>query len=170
LFPFSAAERICFAASSEALALPPPGEHFLSKPGETWEKRWGAPSRFAYLEHVLRQNTAADGVFGAVVMWSYFDRMLRMLHEIRDTKILMERSFSPLFSTGLIHLDAAPEPCRAGGLLGHGMPDRYLESESRGKIATARHIEVRFQSNRRMVQADCGARSGVGELFSSKSN
>jgi LPS sulfotransferase NodH len=59
-----------------------PDEHFLSKPGETWEKRWGAPSRVAYVQHVLRQNTAANGVFGTVVMWSYFERMLGMLQEI----------------------------------------------------------------------------------------
>jgi LPS sulfotransferase NodH len=43
-----------------------PDEHFLSKPGETWEKRWGAPSRVAYVQHVLQQNTAPDGVFGTV--------------------------------------------------------------------------------------------------------
>ncbi len=59
-----------------------PKEHFLSKPGETWEKRWGAPSRLAYVQNVLRQNTAANGVFGTVVMWSYFERMLEMLQEI----------------------------------------------------------------------------------------
>ena len=59
-----------------------PDEHFLSKPGETWEKRWGAPSRVAYVQHVLRQNTSVNGVFGTVVMWSYFERMLQMLQEI----------------------------------------------------------------------------------------
>jgi len=65
-----------------------PEEHFLSKPGETWEKRWGAPSRVAYVQNVLRQNTAANGVFGAVVMWSYFERMLQMLQEIPTYKNL----------------------------------------------------------------------------------
>ena len=59
-----------------------PGEHFLSKPGETWEARWRSPSRMAYLESVLRQNTSANGVFGTVVMWSYFERMLQMLQEL----------------------------------------------------------------------------------------
>jgi trehalose 2-sulfotransferase len=59
-----------------------PEEHFLSKPGETWEKRWDAPSRVAYVQNVLRQNTASNGVFGTVVMWSYFERMLEMLQEI----------------------------------------------------------------------------------------
>jgi trehalose 2-sulfotransferase len=59
-----------------------PEEYFLSKPGETWEKRWGTPSRAAYLEQVLRQNTGTNGVFGTVVMWSYFERMLQMLQEI----------------------------------------------------------------------------------------
>jgi trehalose 2-sulfotransferase len=61
-----------------------PEEHFLSQPGETWEKRWGVPSRAAYVQNVLRQNTAANGVFGTVVMWSYFGRMLGMLQEIPE--------------------------------------------------------------------------------------
>lgn len=65
-----------------------PEEYFLSKPGETWEKRWGAPSRVAYVQQVLRQNTAANGVFGNVVMWSYFERMLEMLQEIPEYKNL----------------------------------------------------------------------------------
>jgi LPS sulfotransferase NodH len=34
------------------------------------------------LQHIIRQNTAANGVFGAVVMWSYFEPMLQMLQEI----------------------------------------------------------------------------------------
>jgi len=67
-----------------------PREHFLSKPGETWEKRWGAPSRVAYVQNVLRQNTGANGVFGTVVMWSYFERMLEMLREIPAYKKLNE--------------------------------------------------------------------------------
>ena len=65
-----------------------PEEHFLSKPGETWEKRWGTPSREAYVQHILRQNTAANGVFGVVVMWSYFEPMLQMLQEIPAYKHL----------------------------------------------------------------------------------
>ena len=65
-----------------------PAEHFSSKRGETWEKRWGAPSRMAYLQQVLRQKTPANGVFGTVVMWSYFERMLQMLQEIREYKTL----------------------------------------------------------------------------------
>ncbi len=61
-----------------------PDEFFLSKPGETWEKRWGAPSRDRYIERVLHDNTGATGVFGAVVMWSYLERMLQMLQELRE--------------------------------------------------------------------------------------
>jgi trehalose 2-sulfotransferase len=65
-----------------------PEEHFLSKPGETWEKRWRTPSRVAYVQNVLRGNTAANGVFGTVVMRSYFERMLQMLREIPAYKTL----------------------------------------------------------------------------------
>src|SRR5438034_10726168 len=61
-----------------------PEEFFMSKPGETWEERWNAPSRAGYIERVLQDNTGANGVFGAVVMWSYFERMLQMLQELRE--------------------------------------------------------------------------------------
>src|SRR5436309_10352394 len=61
-----------------------PEEYFLSKPGETWEKRRGSPSRAAYVQQVLRQNTTANGVFGIVVMWSYFEQMLQLLQEIPE--------------------------------------------------------------------------------------
>ena len=61
-----------------------PDEFFLSKPGETWEKRSGVSSRDGYIERVLQDNTGDNGVFGAVVMWSYFERMVQMLQEIRD--------------------------------------------------------------------------------------
>ena len=65
-----------------------PEEYFLSKPGETWEERWSAPSRVAYVERVLGQYTAANGAFGTVVMWSYFERMLQLLKEIPEYKDL----------------------------------------------------------------------------------
>ena len=65
-----------------------PEEYFLSKPGETWEERWRTPSRAAYLQQVLRQKTAANGVFGTVVMWNYFERMLQLLQEIPEYKNL----------------------------------------------------------------------------------
>ena len=59
-----------------------PDEYFLSKYGETWEERWDSPSRAAYLERIFQQHTTADGVFGFVVMWVYFDRVVQMLREI----------------------------------------------------------------------------------------
>jgi LPS sulfotransferase NodH len=59
-----------------------PAEHFLAKTGETWERRWNSPSRMQYVQRVLQDNTTANGVFGTVVMWSYFDRMLQMLRDI----------------------------------------------------------------------------------------
>jgi LPS sulfotransferase NodH len=61
-----------------------PAEHFLAKPGETWEGRWKTPSRMAYIERVLRDNTTSNGVFGTVVMWSYFDRVLEMLRAVPE--------------------------------------------------------------------------------------
>ena len=59
-----------------------PGEYFFCKRSETWEGRWGSPSRAAYLERVFRQGTTPNGVFGCVVMWTYFERIIGMLHEM----------------------------------------------------------------------------------------
>lgn len=65
-----------------------PAEHFLAKPGETWERRWKSPSRMQYVQRVLRHNTTPNDVFGTVVMWSYFDRMLQMLRDIPKYRAL----------------------------------------------------------------------------------
>jgi LPS sulfotransferase NodH len=77
----SGTHLLCSIVRSTGIAGSPE-EYFLSKPGETWEKRWGAPSREAFMQNVFRQNMAPNGVFGVVVMWSYFERMLQMLREI----------------------------------------------------------------------------------------
>ena len=77
----SGTHLLCSVLRSTGIAGSP-DEFFLSKPGETWEKRWGAPSRDWYVERVLQDHTGTNGVFGAVVMWNYFERMLQMLQEI----------------------------------------------------------------------------------------
>jgi LPS sulfotransferase NodH len=79
----SGTHLLCSILQSTGIAGSP-GEFFLSKPGETWEKRWDAPSRDEFIQRVLQQNTGANGVFGAVVMWSYFERMLEMLRELGE--------------------------------------------------------------------------------------
>ena len=60
-----------------------PGEHFFCKRTETWEERWGSPSRAAYVERMLRQGSTPNGVFGFVAMWTYFERIIDMLQQIR---------------------------------------------------------------------------------------
>src|SRR5207253_8995670 len=77
----SGTHLLCSILRSTGIAASPE-EHFLCKPGETWEKRWRAPSRVAYVQNVLRQNTTANGVFGSVGMWSYCEGLLLMLQEI----------------------------------------------------------------------------------------
>lgn len=83
----SGTHLLCSILESTGIAGSP-REYFLSKPGETWEKRWGTPSCVGYVQNVLREHTAANGVFGTVIMWSYFDRMLEMLAEIPAYKTL----------------------------------------------------------------------------------
>ena len=83
----SGTHLLCSILGSTGVASSP-DEYFLSKPGETWEERWGTLSRVAYIERVLQRNTTSGGVFGFVVMWSYFDRVLQMLQEIPAYKNL----------------------------------------------------------------------------------
>ena len=42
----------------------------------------------AYVDRVLRDNTTPNAVFGTVVMWSYFDRLLELLREVLEYKDL----------------------------------------------------------------------------------
>jgi LPS sulfotransferase NodH len=42
----------------------------------------------AYVDRVLSDNTTPNGVFGTVLMWSYFDRALQMLRDIPEYKNL----------------------------------------------------------------------------------
>jgi trehalose 2-sulfotransferase len=71
-----------------------PAEYFFCTRRETWEGRWGSPSRAAYIDRVFRQGTTANGVFGFVAMWTYFERMIRMFQEmpeyqhVDDTEVL----------------------------------------------------------------------------------
>jgi LPS sulfotransferase NodH len=83
----SGTHLLCSILESTGVASSP-NEYFLSKPAQSWEERWGTQSRAAYIERVLQQNTMPNGVFGVVVMWSYFDRMLQMLQEIPPYKNL----------------------------------------------------------------------------------
>ncbi|HEY6205200.1 MAG TPA: Stf0 family sulfotransferase [Chthoniobacterales bacterium] len=59
-----------------------PGEYLVCKRTETWEQKWNSPSRIAYIERVRRQGTTANGVFGLIMMWTYFERAIGMLREI----------------------------------------------------------------------------------------
>jgi LPS sulfotransferase NodH len=79
----SGTHLLCSILQSTGIAGSP-DEFFLSKPGETWEERWGASSRDGYIQRVLQNNTGGNGVFGAIVMWSYFERMLQLLQEIPE--------------------------------------------------------------------------------------
>jgi trehalose 2-sulfotransferase len=59
-----------------------PGEYLVCKRSETWEQKWKTPSRTAYIERVWRQGATRNGVFGLIMMWTYFERAIRMLREI----------------------------------------------------------------------------------------
>ncbi len=124
-----------------------PGEFFLCRPGETWEERSGTSSRAAYLEHVLQQNTTSSGAFGAVVMWSYLDRMLQLLQDIPAYRNLAgSRLLAAVFH----------DP-------------KYIWMRRRNRVEQAVSWAMacqRFQGDRRMVQACRRARNGLGKLLS----
>jgi trehalose 2-sulfotransferase len=80
--PRSGTHLLCSLLKSTGAGSP--REYFLERgpTWTTWEERWGTSSRAAGLERIFQEHTTADGVFGFVVMWTYFDRVVQMLQEI----------------------------------------------------------------------------------------
>src|SRR5437870_6065789 len=122
-----------------------PDEYFLCKPGQTWEESWGTPLRVAYIERVLQRNTTLGGVFGFVLTWSYFDRVLQMLQEIPAYKNLNGHQLLAAVFHRPRYMDAPPGSGRASGLLGNSMPDRCLGSKNGRENSTTHHTLLRFQ-------------------------
>lgn len=56
-----------------------PDEYFLPSEQHLWKQQWGVTSAHEYLEAAVREGMTPNGVFGAKIMWDYFDDFIRFL-------------------------------------------------------------------------------------------
>lgn len=59
-----------------------PEEYFWQGDEVFWQERWGVSSYTDYLKAALGQGTTTNGVFGAKIMWGYFDDVVNKLRHI----------------------------------------------------------------------------------------
>jgi LPS sulfotransferase NodH len=59
-----------------------PGEYFWQGNEAGFAERWGASTYAGYLAKALEQGSTPNGVFGAKVMWGYFDDFVAKLRQI----------------------------------------------------------------------------------------
>lgn len=80
-----------------------PEEYFLPSNEALWRERWGSVTSKNYLAAVMQQGTTPNGVFGAKIMWGYFDHFVSSLQQLPEQKKreraahdLMKRTFPNL--------------------------------------------------------------------------
>src|SRR5579859_862246 len=59
-----------------------PEEYFWRGDEAFWQERWGVTSYEEYFKEAIKQGTTPNGVFGAKVMWGYFDDFVSKLQQI----------------------------------------------------------------------------------------
>ena len=72
------------------------GDYFRLDDGPTELELWGTSSYADYLARVIEQNTTSNGVFGAKLMWGYFDDFISHLRQISGRR---EMAVPDLLST-----------------------------------------------------------------------
>ena len=61
-----------------------PEEYFWRGDELFWQERWGTSTYMEYLTRAIEQGTTPNGVFGAKLMWGYFDDVIAKLRSISD--------------------------------------------------------------------------------------
>ena len=59
-----------------------PEEYFWRNDEPFWKEHWGVSSYADYVAGAIAQGTSPNGVFGAKIMWGYFDDVVGKLHSI----------------------------------------------------------------------------------------
>jgi trehalose 2-sulfotransferase len=75
----SGTHLLCSILEKTRLAGLPHEYFYFDRDGTCPEKR--SLSRAAYIERIFQQATTPNGVWGCVVMWVYFDRLLQILQK-----------------------------------------------------------------------------------------
>ena len=74
---------LCEALKNTGIAGQPE-EYFWRGDEPFWKERWGVSSYVDYLAGAITQGTTSNGVYGAKIMWGYFDDVVRKLYSIPD--------------------------------------------------------------------------------------
>src|SRR5712692_961226 len=93
--PRSGSFLLCEALKNTGLAGQPE-EYFWRNDEPFWKERWRSSSYADYVAGALSQGTTPDGVFGAKIMWGYFDDFVGKLHSIPGYE---DRPVAELLST-----------------------------------------------------------------------
>jgi trehalose 2-sulfotransferase len=85
--PRSGSTLLCEALATTKLAGYP-AEYFLPKDYDHWCGEWGVRGLEAFLDRALLAGTTPNGIFGAKVMWGYFDSVVDGLAAARHVRVV----------------------------------------------------------------------------------
>lgn len=147
--PRSGSTLLCEVLASTGLAGYP-AEYFLPKDYEHWCDEWGVRGYEALLASALLAGSTPNGVFGAKVMWGYFDAVVDEMAATRHVRVVSaslrqgRTLLSPTHRRTLAralraHLRARRyPPMTAGDLMASVFPDvRYVHITRHDKVRQA---------------------------------
>lgn len=85
--PRSGSSLLCEALINTGIAGQPE-EYFQPQNERTWQERWGSSTYTDYLARVIEQCTSPNGVFGAKMMWGYFDNFAQKIRQTHTNQAL----------------------------------------------------------------------------------
>lgn len=83
--PRSGSSLLCEALTNSTIAGKPK-EYYLPRNEAMEQEQWGTPTYAAYLAETITRGTTANGVFGAKMMWGYFDLFIKKVRELPANK------------------------------------------------------------------------------------
>ncbi len=85
--PRSGSFLLCEALKNTSLAGRPE-EYFWREDEPFWKERWSASTYADYVSGAIQEGTTPNGIFGAKVMWGYFDDFVSKLRTIAGYETL----------------------------------------------------------------------------------
>src|ERR1700676_5360074 len=79
--PRSGSSLLCEALINTEIAGKPE-EYFQPRNEIVWSERWSTPNYAEYLASTFKECTTANGVFGAKMMWGYFDNFISKVRQL----------------------------------------------------------------------------------------
>jgi len=80
--PRSGSSLLCEALINTGIAGQPEEEYFLPRNELVWQERWGTSTYAEYLASAIKQCTTLNEVFGAKMMWGYFDNFVSKVRRL----------------------------------------------------------------------------------------